>query len=1742
MARFRWFLGVVLIGGMSTSGLASAPKANVQLNRLPLTFELNQGQVPSADRFVMHDEVITALFLKGAVDFRLIGGKKHSTANVIFRIVGNHTKANPVGIDAVAGQSNYLIGSNPSRWITHIANYSRVEYSNLYPGISLVFYGSEGSLEHDFVVGPRADPGSIKFRLSGARRVALASDGNLRIATAAGTMILKRPVAYQKQNGKRKLIGARFHLARNGQLSFTVGPYNHQQPLVIDPVLVFSTYLDGSLSDEVRAVTADSSGNVYVTGTATSADFPVANAEQPQLGCSSGCSDAFITKLAPDGKTLIYSTYIGGSGDDRGASIEVDANGDAIIAGVSSSADFPHAGSVPALSCQTNDYCYFLASLKPDGSALNYSGMVGGSEGDYANGLDGRIALDSSGDVYLAGLTNDSSFQITSGTLSSTVNGYPYDETFVMKFSPTGSLVYSTVIPSIGPTNTVDALANLLLPAGIVVDSSGQATIAGSAGPGMPVTSGVVGSSYPNITNASSGTAGYVLQLNANASAINFASYAPGTDTVGGMTVDSSGNIYLTGGTSETNLPVSANAYQSSLTTSPQCTCSDGYILKLNSTATSVLGATYLNGPNGSSTEGTVFGGIALDSSGNIFVGGMTGSSDFPLRNPLISAFESSATTSDMVLAELSPDLSTLKFGSFLSSTTFNGGATFGGLAVDSSNNLIVGGRTYAANFPTTSGSYEQAPPPSPNPPAGYIHSFVAKIDMATAAPSFCPSMWEINTSAVALASSQGVLNVTNCGNAPLDFSSIVSSDPVVSASQDCSPVAPGAVCPVTITLSPVSDALTRATVSFSDNAAISPQVIPVNVQGMAASLYVQPDPVSFGSLYAGTQGPPLKVVVINEGNVTATFSSVSISGSSFSITNNQCVSGISANNECFIDLQFAPSTAGEQTGTLTIASNDPVHPQLAVKLSGMGVVTYPTPVVTGTEQIQGEPVSTLPMNQGDQNLTIFGSNFFAASVARFNGAALATTFVSNTEIKATIPGSALNTLGEFPLTVVNPSPGGGTSAAFPMTTYDVVALTPSALVSVPASGMLYAAIPATASTDPNTVVPIDPATGAEGTPIPVGNDPRFLAASSDGSYLFVALAGDLTVQRISLKANAVDRTFPYSPDPSCLSCRIPLATDLQTIPGSPTEVVLAQGGEVSLYNDSGLVNYVPTGFVGSNAPTFDSITFAGNPLALYALPFTTVQNPFFTTAAITTSGLQYTTITSTNYGSASGTGEHVVSDGTLLYTDSGEVWNPGTEGEVGTFASPLTSDYNSQDITVDAGLNEVFELGMWDLGPGSMPYEVDGIAAFDKNSLATLRTLTFVPQRADPSPFGLVRWGQDGFAFAMTTLSTTSGIYLVRSQALTSTAVNPVPSITSVTGSYSGDNSSMVLAVDGANFVSGSAVNWNGTELATNYKSSTELMADVSPAELYGSVTAQVTVTNPAPGGGTSPAFSFTLPSTVPTVTLSNNSISFGQVMGGASSTAQAVSITDTGAAFLEISSIRISGGFSETNNCGSVAPGTSCQVQVTFTPTTVGSTSGSLTITDNASGGTQTVALSGSGVAPYTFGTQSGGSTLATVTSGGTATYQLEIIGANGFSGNVAIACTGTPIGSTCSVKPASLSVTSGGSQNFTVSVNTSSSVVAMNHSETILTFAGIGIVGILLLPIFLRVRRGIPIMLGMVVVCVLISLSGCGSGGTSGSGGAGGSGSTSQSTPAGNYTLTLTASTGSFSTSERLSLKVQ
>ncbi|HEX4320597.1 MAG TPA: chitobiase/beta-hexosaminidase C-terminal domain-containing protein [Acidobacteriaceae bacterium] len=1385
------------------------------------------------------------------------------------RLVGADTSPN--GKDLLEGRSNYLIGSDTSKWIRDIRHFRQIEYNHIYPGISLAFYGNGDALEHDFQIEPEADPARISFRFDGAQGVSISSTGDLEVRAVGQTMTLRKPKAYQTTANGRAAVDAGFVLGQDGTVGFRLGTYDHTLPMVIDPVFVFSTYLGGTGIDQAAAVTTDAAGNIYLTGLAGSTDFPTVNPVQPHLGACSpyeACSNVFITKLNPSGTKLIYSTYLGGSSQDSGTSIAVDANGNTIVAGLAMSSDFPKAGAIQSPTCQINYACYFLASLKPDGTALNYSGMIGGtSPGFYGEG--GHVAVDSAGNAYLTGTTWDSNFQITPGTLATSAAGYPYQELFILKVDTTGKLIYSTMVPG-NAAQDAATNNNQFLPNAIVVDASGQATVAGSAGPGLPTTSGVIQAAFPyDTTNNEDLAAGFVLQVNSASSAVNYASYLPGTSGAGAITVDAKGDLYFSGWTNQPGLPVKSNAYQKVLVDAYASTsaATSGYILELTPKATGPVAATYLNGAGLSTSEYSQFSGIALDSRGNIYVGGMTESLDFPLLDPFTTVLEGVQT--DLILAAVTPDMSSLLFGSFLNGPeALSGASTFSGIAIDNSDKLIVVGETSVLDFPTTAESFEPELPPSTASVSYSGHSFIAKIDMSTPAPSACLSSVNIGFGDAAVGQSAAqTLNVTNCGNAPLSLTSIVSSDPSVTASQSCSAVPAGASCPVTFTFKPTVNGNFSGVITISDNAVLPPPAVSFTAISHAPQITAQPSSAVFPAQVLGvaSSGSVYNLLVRNTGGefLVVDPSKTTISGD-FSIVNNGCTSSVSAGGSCFIQLGFTPTQLGQRTGTLSIASNDPVHPVLSVPLSGTAVATYPIAAIS----LLMNPSYPVSSATASTTVTMYGTNFFPSSVVYVNGAAQPTTYQNSTSLSFTLSPAMFSAMAELSVTVVNPAPGGGSSAPYPLTIYLSLQLQASSLVIDPVGGLLYAAIPASATQNPSTIIRINPATGAMMTPIAVSSDPQVLAVSNDGSELYVGTSAGV-LQRINLKTLAIEKTFNLPIDAEWGQT---YPHEMHVVPGSPKSIVVELFANVSpeedgaaLYNDSGLVNWVP----GVDATTplhLDSFTFT-SPTTIYGLP---EGSTFFAKLQVSPTGLSV--ISPSGFECCNETtGSQLASDGTLLYTNSGQVWNPATQTLLGSYYEPSGEPlfYAGRPLL---DISNGYTLFL-DNDSSYGGYGAFNIDIYDQKGYGFAGSVPFV-NAGFSNASDLVRWGSNGLAFRNydnTGFSPgTDQIVILTTSKVNSNSNAPVPIVTSLSPSsvYAG-GPAYKLQVNGSGFTSASTILINGAPRSTAFVSAESLTTQLLASDIASGFGLNVQVATPAPGGGTSNTEELSINIQTPTVTV---------------------------------------------------------------------------------------------------------------------------------------------------------------------------------------------------------------------------------------------------------------------------------
>jgi hypothetical protein len=415
--------------------------------------------------------------------------------------------------------------------------------------------------------------------------------------------------------------------------------------------------------------------------------------------------------------------------------------------------------------------------------------------------------------------------------------------------------------------------------------------------------------------------------------------------------------------------------------------------------------------------------------------------------------------------------------------------------------------------------------------------------------------------------------------------------------------------------------------------------------------------------------------------------------------------------------------------------------------------------------------------------------------------------------------------------------------------------------------------------------------------------------------------------------------------------------------------------------------------------------------------------------------------------------------------------------------------------------------------------------------------------QATYPFVSNLVRWGPTGFSFiAPGNGLTDQEIYILSSSLGSGQANNPVPTISAIspTSAVAGA-AAFPLTINGSGFIAGSVVNWNGAPLTTTYVNGTQLTATVTAADVAAAGGALVTVQNPAPGGGTSADAGFTIAAAPGQLTVSPSTVAFGNESVGAPSPAQTVTVTNTGGEAVSLASIAASSQFSETNHCGStLSPSASCTVSVVFTPSSPGSQTGTLTLTDDATASPQTVTLSGTGVSSaLTIAPGSGGSTSATIAGGQSATYQLSLSGSPGLEGTVTLTCSGAPTGANCSVTPSSLNLSSGQSSGFTVTVNTAPSGNLAPSGRAAMAGA-LWFCFFVMFPFFPRAKRArvLLFIIPLLITCALTAgLSGCGGGQSSSPG-------NSVATPVapGSYSIRVSATQGSISATQTLSLTVQ
>jgi len=653
---WRHIGGVVLgvLAAVFWVSLAAAGQSDG--DRIPLFFAENAGQAAEPTRFVAQGSGGSAWFSPGEVAF-LAGG-------VLVRIfaVGSNPAASLEGVGRLSATANFLVGPE-QQWRIGVPLYHSIRCNNLYPGIEMIYAGDGGNLKSQYVVGAGADPSVIRLAYLGAGRPTVNESGGITISVGSDELREAPPLIYQMRGNARELVPGRFAVALDGTVGFALGHYDRSLPLVIDPTLAYSTLLGGSGSNAANAVAVDSAGDPYIAGFTASQNLPTASPEQ---NFNAGSNDVFIAKFNPNGSGLVYCTYLGGSADDRAYALAVDSSGNAIVAGYTTSSNFPLRS--PIQSNLKGARNAFVTKLGPAGNTLLFSTYMGGSGSDTAYG----VALDSSGNVYVTGDTTSQNFPASN--FQKTNHGS--QNAFVVKISSTGSaLLYGTYLGG----------ASIDHGAAVGVDGAGAAYVTGSTySANFPVSSGA----YQR--TLAGGQDAFVAKLSADGNSLVYGTYLGGSggstgypESGQGIAIDAQGNAYIAGSTSSTNFPVLGGV---------QATLDgwvDAFAAKFGPAGT-LLYSTYLGG---SGTD--VANAIAVDGSGNAYLAGYTMSSDLPVTgNALQSTYGGDY---DAFVARLNPAGNSLLYLSYLGGSASD---TASGIALDNSGNAYVAGWTLSPNFP----------------------------------------------------------------------------------------------------------------------------------------------------------------------------------------------------------------------------------------------------------------------------------------------------------------------------------------------------------------------------------------------------------------------------------------------------------------------------------------------------------------------------------------------------------------------------------------------------------------------------------------------------------------------------------------------------------------------------------------------------------------------------------------------------------------------------------------------------------------------------------------------------------------------------------------------------------------------------------------------------------------------------------------------------------------------------------
>ncbi|HEV2694182.1 MAG TPA: SBBP repeat-containing protein [Verrucomicrobiae bacterium] len=705
------------IAAVTAAGALSAQAVN--LGNLPLWFEAGPVQTDGSTHFIAHGRDAEFSITPSGAEFTLHRTDGHqATAHMTF--VGAGASPLLAGDTALGGKINYLLGNNPSQWQTGVSTFAKVRLDQVYPGVNVVYYGNQQHLEYDFNLAAGVNPQTIAIRFDGAESISVNAAGELVIQLDGGQIIQRAPLAYQTISGGYQPVTAGYKILDAHTVTFAVADFNHTQPLVIDPVLGYSTFFGGNFGDKAWAIAISSyDSSIYIAGQTFSTQISngvpftknaISNGSFTNFSGGAILGDAFVAKLDQTGTNLLYCTYLGGTGDNAAYAIAVDSLGSAYVTGITDATNFPVKNSLSYTNFQgtnihgvynTTYKVYpsdvFVTKLATNGASLAYSTYLGGSSWDYAYG----IAVDENHNAYVTGSTLSSNFPVTMNTaiqtnLNCTNNFYLNFNAFVAKIDSTGNnLIYSTYL---GGTNQDVGNA--------IAYANGRVFVAGSttstnflrvAGlPGMKFLNGssnTLAASDDFVTAFTNSTTGL---------GVEYSTFLGGSnnDIATGIAADSDGNAYVVGWTTSTNFP---NSPTGAVLNSYVLTNSSGFIAATNAFLTKIT----WDGVKAASAFSRVFGdfgidvanGVALDSARNVFIVGSASSTNFPVTRANIFGSLKSTNTglSDVFVTAFKADFSSLLYSTYVGGSQDDLGL---GISVDTNGDAWVTGTTSSTNFP----------------------------------------------------------------------------------------------------------------------------------------------------------------------------------------------------------------------------------------------------------------------------------------------------------------------------------------------------------------------------------------------------------------------------------------------------------------------------------------------------------------------------------------------------------------------------------------------------------------------------------------------------------------------------------------------------------------------------------------------------------------------------------------------------------------------------------------------------------------------------------------------------------------------------------------------------------------------------------------------------------------------------------------------------------------------------------